>query len=323
MPTHRQRWKLRDVLRLVAVAAIVAVVGVVVGRELEHNGQAAATLEHKSVEPDDTNTTAVTDVADEMQNANPEASEPVAGTIKVDEKSARSEATANNLTLTLSAPDICETDYGFQGWRIGETPVTWKVTDGKGPYTLEIDGEIRDGSGPYIGQTGTASVSCALQTGEVHYEDRGDKPYRYLRGAYVIDSGLKTIRATVTDGNGVTATATANVYVISTAGTNDHLLRRGHTYRVFGRHLLTVPENVDFRIGEESTDGTISLYIEGTGYGAVLWLEQDTFKEVHRRLPLADDSLTAAKFNNIDLNAKLDELIESLNQLPSTTALTP
>ena len=316
MPTQWRRWTLRDIALFVAIAAIVAVVGVVVGRELGSSGQAAATPEEASVDTSVTEATATSHLPDKARRANPDASELVEGAVRVPEESAESQATASDLTLTLRAPDLCETDYGFQGWRIGETPVTWKVTNGKGPYTLEIDGETRDAAHTYVGQTGTASVSCALETGDVHYQDERDEPYRYLRGDYVIDSGLKTILAKVTDGDGHTAIATATVYVISTAGRDDHLLRRGHTYRVFGRHLLTVPANVDFRLGEGSTDGTFSLYIEGTGYGAVLWLEHDTFKEVHRRLPLADDSLTAAKFNNIDLNEKLDELIESLNQLP-------
>ena len=323
MPTHWQRWKLRDVLRLVAVAAIVAVVGVVVGRELEHNGQAAATLEHESVEPDDTNTTVVTDVADERQNANPEASEPVAGTIKVDEKSARSEATANNLTLTLSAPDICETDYGFQGWRIGETPVTWKVTDGKGPYTLEIDGETRDGSGPYIGQTGTASVSCALQTGEVHYEHRSKQPYRDLRGAYVIDSGLKTIRAVVTDADGKTGEATVDVYVILSTGSADQLLRGGHTYRVFGT-LLTIPSAINMRISTRET-GDLGYDYQRfmvVGSDAAVWFNLDGFVEVARELPEAATAISGVDIGT-DLDQLFDELANSVGQLPLTTAMTP
>ena len=318
MPTHGRRWTLRDMALFVAIAAIVAVVGVVVGRELGSSGQAAATLEEAIVDTSVTEATATSDVPDEAQGANPDASEPVAGIDRDSEEPARSQATASDLSLTLSAPDICETDYGFQGWGLGETPVTWKVTDGKGPYTLEIDGETRDGSGPYIGPTGTASVSCALQTGEVHYEHRSKQPYRDLRGAYVIDSGLKTIRAVVTDAEGKTGEATVAVYVILSTGRHEHLLRRGQTYRVFGKLLLTIPPDVDFRIGETSSDGTFSLTVNGSDYSAVIWLDEDTFIEIRRFLPESGELAIGVAAEDTDLDETFDKLVDSFGQHPQS-----
>ena len=285
MTNRMRQLRPRDAALFLAVAAVVAVLGVVIGREFGIGGQATATLDQVSVDSRVAESAAATDVPDAAQKANPDASEPVGRTVRDAEESTGSQVAASDLSLSLSAPDICETDDGFDGWKIGETPVAWEVAGGKGPYTLEIDGETRDGSGPYIGQTGTASVSCALQTGEVHYEDRRDEPYRHLEGDYFLDSGLKKIRAVVTDANGKTGAATFDVYVILSVGIHEHLLRRGHTYRVFGKLLLTIPPNVDFRIGETLSDGTFSLTVDGSDYGAVIWLNEDTFSETRRWPP--------------------------------------
>ena len=262
MTARWRRLRPRDVALFVAIVAVVAVVVVMIGRGLGVGGQATATLEQVSVDSSVAEATAATDVPDAAQEANPDASTPVGRTVRNAKESAGSQAAANDLNLTLSAPDICETDHGFQGWRIGETPVTWEVTGGKGPYTLAIDDETRDASGAYVRQTGTASVSCALHIGEVHYEDEQDEPYRYLRGDYMIDSGVKTIRGVVTDAHDNTAIATLDVYVILSTEFAQRLLR-GHTYRIYG-HLITIPEDADFRISELTfnSDGTSTISLE-------------------------------------------------------------
>ncbi len=306
----------RDAVLFVAVAAVVAVLSVMIGREFGIGGQATATLEQVSVDSGVAEAAAATEVPDAAQKANPDANETDGGTFRDPAESAESQDAASALSLTLSAPDICETDHGFQGWRIGETPVTWKVTGGKGPYALDIDGETRDASGAYIGQTGTASVSCALQTGEVRYEDERDEPYRYLKGDYFLDSGLKTIRAVVTDANGKTGEATVDVYVILSTGRHEHLLRGGHTYRVFGRLLLTIPPDVDFRIGETSSDGTFSLTVDGSDYRAVIWLKEDTFSETFRFLPQPENLARGVAAQGTDLDETFDKLVDSFGKLP-------
>ncbi len=64
----------------------------------------------------------------------------------------------------------------------------------------------------------------------------------------MIDSGLKTVRAVVTDANGRTAETTVKVYVILSIGDSGAPLTAGQTYKVEG-HLLTIPEGVRASIG--------------------------------------------------------------------------
>ena len=163
---------------------------------------------------------------------------------------------AEPLALTLSAPTICETlpAQGFSGGRsyqdeegtwhfesystgwalVAETPVTWSVSGGAAPYTLQIDGEGRDAAGAYAGATGTASVSCALRSSGVFFPHPLDEEHRRYRTEPEVDSGLKAIRAVVTDGSGATAEASVEVYVILELGGSGSILERGKTYRVFG-----------------------------------------------------------------------------------------
>ncbi len=317
MTNRMRQLRPRDAVLFVAVAAVVAVLGVVIGRELGIGGQATATLEQVSVDSSVAEATAATDILDGAQKANPDASETGGGTFRNAGEPPESQDAASALSLTLSAPDICETDHGFQGWRIGETPVTWKVTGGKGPYTLAIDDETRDASGAYMGQTGTASVSCALHTGEVHYEDEQDEPYRYLRGEYMIDSGVKTIRGMVTDAHDNTAEATLEVYVILWNGRHEHVMRGGHTYRVFGT-LLTIPSGINMRIGDTETADTghsaFQIYVENSD--ADVWLDLDGFAELSRQVP---EILAATNGvdSSTDLNRLFDELIDSVGNLPT------
>ena len=174
------------------------------------------------------------------------------------------EAATEPLTLTLSAPEICETTQarGYSGSRqwqdedgnwvvesystgfggVGETPVTWSAGGGVPPYNLMIDDETRDADQTYAGPSGTASVSCAMQIGETFIDDNGQG--RRYRTEPEVDSGLKTIRATVTDAAGATAEAAVDVYVILELNDSGDVLQSGKTYRVLGT-LLTVPEAVD------------------------------------------------------------------------------
>ena len=163
------------------------------------------------------------------------------------------------LALTLSAPTICET-LPAEAWASGEswqnddgswhierrligwfgaaeTAVSWSVEGGTAPYKLMIDGEARDAEGGCRGASGTASVSCALRPGETFIHDGMGRGYRTEPE---VDSGLKAIRAVVTDGSGATAEASVAVYVILELGVRASI-RAGKTYRVLGT-LLTAPE---------------------------------------------------------------------------------
>ena len=90
---------------------------------------------------------------------------------------------AEPLTLTLSAPEICETEEAklrsghvwdwdkdeavsrTWGWHHNLMYVDWTVSGGEPPYTLTIDEESRDEYGDFSGTSGTALVSCAQTHG--------------------------------------------------------------------------------------------------------------------------------------------------------------
>ena len=170
--------------------------------------------------------------------------------------------------MVLSAAEICEAQHpqsdgiGWAWGAEGTVQVNWAASGGDGAYTLTIASE------EYTGPSGTAEVTCALQHGRIRDDAYGR---RYvLRNKPVVDSGLKTITATVTDGTGARAEATADVYVILSPEDEEHVLQSGETYRIRG-WLVTVPEGVEIdwhRGVEESvcvntrSDGTIDESVD-------------------------------------------------------------
>ena len=249
------------------------------------------------------------------------------------------------LTLALSAPQICETTPSVEGvggridahgrsetytigWRLpGEVEVAWEVNGGSGPYTLTIDGETRDSLGAFEGAKGTGWVSCALTHGEAFFRDPGGgyvvtniaEAPRYFHEEPEVDSGLKTIAATVTDATGATAEASVNVYVILKVKGSGTLLEGGKTYRVHG-DLLTVPEGIDVEIdGYATSDGGVIFELKIANHDA------ETFVEIlpsGLRLAGRDVRVTDADAA-LDLHAKIDELAESIGRLPSIAGVSP
>ena len=248
----------------------------------------------------------------------------------------------NPLTLTLTATSqICETEQAIEyggarqwededgnwqierysdGWdNVSETPVTWAVSGGTPPYTLMIDGETRDEEQTYAGASGTASVSCALRFGETFIYDEDGRRYRTEPE---VDSGLKAIRATVTDSAGATADASVNVHVILKLPGSDSILKRGKTYRVFG-HLITAPADYDVRVGsvtepncseappEEPCGPEFRLHLVGTN--AYLSLFMDNGAEGIRRYPHRATVLESA----------LGALMDSVGRIPTVESPAP
>lgn len=239
------------------------------------------------------------------------------------------------LTLALSAPAICETGPAqgysgsalrqdedgnwtkrvevFIGWfEVGEVQVSWEVSGGTAPYTLTIDGEARDARQSYEGERGTASVSCAHSFDETFI----DSQERGYREEPTIDSGSKLVRATVTDANGSTFTASVQVYVIMSVEHGGTIMQGGNTYRVFGR-LMTIPEGIDMRI-----DGIVKGDGGQSGFGltvedqprAGLVLSMSSFAELKRDVPASD--APGADGRPINLGDKFDELVASAGRLP-------
>ncbi len=249
------------------------------------------------------------------------------------------------MTLSLSAAPTCETERGqgyagselrdkpdgsvervsvFDGYfGVAETDVTWSVSGGTAPYTLVIDGETRDAVRHYRGATGTASVSCALEPGETFIDRRDGRGYR--SNPPKVDSGLKTIRATVTDASGAQAEAALDIYVILVVEGAGIPLNGGKTYRIHG-FLLTIPENVDMEIGghiDEDCEGSdcedyfhILAMRDGYEVGAIFGMSTG------KAYPLIwiDDrprgASEASPPTEGRLNAIVDDLVESLGQAP-------
>ena len=275
-------------------------------------------------------------VEQRIEASAPVTQERTAEPIQQDDEEA-GEATAEPLTLTLSAPRICEAQHprggsaGAIGWWYwgaeGTEEVAWQTSGGDAPYTVTIAGET------HTGASGTAEVSCALQHGPtINRPEHGrtyaddDKP--------VVDSGLKTISATAADSTGATAEATADVYVILVLEDSDHVMKSGETYRVRG-WLVTVPDGVDIddhRVIETSVcentreDGTViesiicetifSLAWHGEGYWAHLGVGMRTGKERGRAIWLDDQDAVGAGHLYREVNAKLSDLAASIGQPP-------
>ena len=255
--------------------------------------------------------------------------------------------TPEPLTLTLTtASQTCETTSSQEyargatyqdaegnwvyerrsdGWDdVSETPVTWAVFGGAPPYMLTIDGETRDAEQTYAGPSGTASVSCALSFGETFINDEDGRNYRTQPE---VDSGLKTIRATVTDSVGATADASVNVYVILELGSSGDVLQSGKTYRVLGT-LLTVPESVDHMSigGFIDTDGGLGTLV-GLGVADRGWImvRLGDLAEVDRstRSASAGDGDTAVGAGERELDAQIDQVMDSVGRLPTVGGGSP
>lgn len=259
------------------------------------------------------------------------------------------------LKLTLSAPESCDTERGrpisssdsAPSLRdVAEVVVRWHVEGGTPPYKVEIDGETRDASQEYARprEFGSASVSCALRTGVVSYEADHDGPFRQYTGDFLVDSGSKTIVATITDSEGRTGRATAGMYVTLSIEHAGPTLSAGERYLLnhLGTSLvLTVPNGLtlEFSVysGEEGdgdnfsyswveaylryTEGDVSagiaITVELTGGG-----DFDPWscpgEESRRYVSESADKSQARR-----INAAFDELIEKVQVLsidPSTYA---
>ena len=263
---------------------------------------------------------------------------------------------------TSATLDICETERGrpyagseivydgdgkaigsrsvSRGWDgIAEIAVRWQVRGGTAPYTLVIDSENRDGDGPYEGTSGTASVSCAVTSAEVFYTSYTE---RRFRSDPQIDSGPKTIHATVTDATGVTADASVNIYTIIQLrgdGTmisgkwRGYRLNSGNTYRYNGT-LFTMPQGITI-LPVESWQGEGGygrvLTIEGTCVWIVISRRNEELYRIFGAMTFSahnvypDQGYDAVRGSSIDTpphraaSAYLDDFMASRGQLPAVS----
>ena len=255
--------------------------------------------------------------------------------------------------IELSAPPICDVEES-QGWfggsaswyTVEEVAVDWSITGGKAPYTITIDGETRDGDGAYEGASGTAKVSCALEThGTVQYNEFGDQWGRTYTTEPTVDSDNKLITASVTDADGLTAEAAIEVYTVYNIGEfpSEKPLLAGETYRILG-HLVTAPAGIDIEVGHlvyTECEGTgqglarctdaATLLARQAGYVGVFWIGLDDGTEVgQRRIWRENSGVDSAGTQSPhsqeadprhNLETALDELATKLGLLPEPPSL--
>ncbi len=309
MTNRMRQLRPRDAALFVVVAAIVAVLGVMIGRELGIGQQTGASV--------------ASSPADESPPLPQQQSE---------------QTTA--LTLTLSATEFCETrraleilggeshrdedgnwvqkwtSYGW--WGVSSVPVRWQVSGGQAPYTLVIDHETNDAQHDYTGAAGVAQVGCAdASVGTSIWPPmQPDRKRRYEVDPQV-DSGWKTVRATVTDANGDTAEATTEIYVILALGSTGDILRRGQTYRVDGR-LMTAPTSYDIVVGSTAEPQCAEYDPNprcGDAYNGYGLLGTDAWITIYEddgalraRWPEALSAVDAAQASPDPVTAAIDEL---------------
>ena len=253
MRTRLRRIKLRDAALFALVAAAVAVSTVCGAQEPGLDGERT-----------DAGTQAVQD-------------EPAQSQVSQEQEQA-----AEPLSLTMTGPSRCVTDRGqsygtdvdihddegnylrserrFTSHRgVKQFQVTWSVSGGSGPYRLTIDGASEDRSGPFSGVSGQGMVFCAATDVPSYIDDAGNRGFR---ADPMIDSGVKTVRAVVTDTNGRTAQTSIEVYVVLIWTDPQQILRGGETYRVEGWEV-TIPDGLTLRAGGyEESDCEVTEEIE-------------------------------------------------------------
>ena len=180
----------------------------------------------------------------------------------------------DSLALTISVPEVCETgqeDPGYGSVWDYDDDGNWVRTGSYGPFyqmadisTAELEWSISGGTAPYevsvqgqtllTGPTGSTLVYCAesLPYDELDFTQSRDEYERTeLDDHPVVNPGPMTFEATVQDAGGLSATATADTYIIPDCDIECKydVYPTGHTFRIQGR-LITIPAGL--RISAQS-----------------------------------------------------------------------
>ena len=311
MRTRLRRIKLRDAALFVLVAGAVAVSTVCGAQELGLDGERA-----------DAGTETVQDQQAESQGAGEQeqAAEPLALTMIGPSRciTTHGQAYGTDVAIYDVEGNYLRTERRFSSYRgVKAFQVSWTVSGGTGPYTLTIDGASEDHSGPFTGASGRGMVFCADTDVASFVDEWGSRGYR---GVSMLDSGWKTVQATVTDADGRTSSASIEVYVIIDG--HGPVLKRGKTYRISG-HLFTIPAGFDMKYGNHSTGGPGSqeFIIAGTDPPVLIELWDDNLMEADREVPAQRTGASGSADNQAAqhrrLHAALDSFANSLDQPPA------
>lgn len=235
---------------------------------------------------------------------------------------------AEPLTLTLHAPETCETrdlgdaadgawshglewneaegqweDLTADSWwywdSVGVMEVQWTAAGGDGAYSVTIGGET------YESASGAAWLRCAA-----HDEPEAGR-------------SRMTVTAEVIDGSGEIAEASASVQVLS-AGGGGLLLVAGETFLIKG-WLVTIPYEFDMMLGDyEETicppadggepvcESAFGLAVHTERYYAWLSIGEQSGAEGGRQIWLTDEDAPEAMALRDEVHMAFDRLIESL-----------
>ena len=244
------------------------------------------------------------------------------------EKEEEEAPAAEPLTLTLHAPDICETldpgdgadgawshglewneaegvweDESADSWwywdSVGTIEVAWSAAGGDGAYTVTIGGETHEGA------SGAAWLRCASD------------------GELAAGWGEMTVAAAVTDGSGASAEASASVEVLSAYG-GGLLLIAGETFLIKG-WLITVPHEFNMMLGdyeeticppagggEPACEPAFGLAVQTERYYAWLSIGEQSGAEGGRQIWLTDEDAPETMALRDELHLAFDRLIASL-----------
>ena len=190
------------------------------------------------------------------------------------------------LAIDVTAPSHCLTGEGrivrIGGSTVGRTgvadlEVSYTVSGGREPYEITSPDTATTASTP----AGSLSVSCA----------RGIDLNNIAADANAVESGPKTIRMQVADGDGATAAAEVTVEIVENAYTteyNSSLMRAGRSY-VLGTseewRVIALPAGLDLRFGGLSEIGENgAAHFTDTVSGSEVVLDWGTGAEVYRNV---------------------------------------
>lgn len=178
-------------------------------------------------------------------------------------------SSSDRLAFTISVPATCETGQEDEGYgsiggydedgkwvRVGTygpfyqmadinmVELMWSIGGGVEPYEVSVQGQTL-----LSGQWGSTLVYCAesLPYDELDFTLPRDEYERtQLDHPPVVNPGPMTFEATVTDANGLSATATADLYIIPDCSEwcKGEALQAGYTYRIYNQ-LITIPEGLN------------------------------------------------------------------------------
>ncbi len=324
MTNRLRQLRPRDAVLFVVFAAVVAVVVVVIGRELGLGGRTAAVRESDSAQS-------------AAERADSDLSLTLARQRTVCETSQNTWEQMGNYARLNDDGEV-ETGIISHGFRARNfMPVDWKISGGTPPYELVIDGMDRNWDGEaFAGTEGNAWVDCLWPTSPAEYFGSGPARYtRRYRSEPQLDSGWKTFSAQVTDANGNVAKAQAEFYILTAVWSNGHIITPGETYRLKSTFegpgfTFTAPSDIPMRIGDyaisEGSDGCsefVALRVGDPRVAATLWLCSDTGEGDTRHLPDGSEAVdgegASSFYAEHPLNQALSDIVESINAYPAGT----